>query len=863
MQIGSHSAPLIHLQAPGFSDHRHEIAQPTQRASHHLSSGTNISELGSFFSLKRTFENHAPAASVPNALCGAPRNAANWAGARFAGTTAIDSDPPDQLDCMDADDVETEDGVGPSGYSPGPSGVAEASNNAHLRVPQSGFPYKRRHISTTRSGLTLTRCYTNRTPSPLAPGGADTTPQIQTSLQTLELGSRSYEVSAYVASPDNSCKGVITGALPIPTEDALMNDTVTYAQGINIIQARAFGTNGAYAYTPSRAGVFPDTFTFKVWNFDADLSDQSPKCATAASEPATDTTSAHIRRNDEHHDGCVPRCLTCGSDEHATIDLGCPARQRRPGPRTLRDGRQLPEKPNTPPLRKNTEELPPHNQPRGSSQNADSQGPTRTARSKRPKIPNQGQQTSQPIQPQAPPPIQTPAHPSRNHPTPSSQCGAKSNATWPALPQRQSTHAPGLAARAAAPSASGSATGGHLNQVSQSQLQRRQDPLADSGKSPVEQASQMSSQSTPPHSPALVQQTCAQYFQTPEFTQGLTQLVLKFVSDSLEAVKTQLSREQEQALQRMETTFSHRMEKIDPRSRRTAHIREFRLPQRLNMANSSNRQNSGRAGRNLLRTLRLEPSGTMRNEEAWSPIPIKVAAHMQLKPLPRNMNRQRHPGRRKARADYYIRWYRNRDDVLYVDAAVGPLEGTATAAAAMTEDGRINTSASIKTARPDVAEGVALALAVAHAVADSTITEICADSQSAYRYFRQGIAPNTVSRILRNIPSLPHPVTITWVPGHECIPGNERVNAHVRGLSIRTLEDHSPKPVTKPEEGICTYHQITSYYRNGRRDLPAPHYSLTPNQSSRGSTEKKDTTSVVTRTDAYQISRDVPCIMRL
>ncbi|KAH7939067.1 hypothetical protein HPB52_005243 [Rhipicephalus sanguineus] len=202
-------------------------------------------------------------------------------------------------------------------------------------------------------------------------------------------------------------------------------------------------------------------------------------------------------------------------------------------------------------------------------------------------------------------------------------------------------------------------------------------------------------------------------------------------------------------------------------------------------------------GRNLLRTLRLEPSGTTRNEEAWSPIPIKVAAHMHLKPLPRNMNPQRHPGRRKARADYYIRWYRNRDDVLYVDAA-----------------------------------GVALALAVAHAAADSTIAEICTDSPSAYRYFRQGIAPNTVPRILRNIPSLPHPVTITWVPGHECIPGNERVNAHVRGLSIRTLEDHSLKPVTKPEEGICTYHQITSYYRNGRRDLPAPHYSLTPNQSS-------------------------------
>ncbi|KAL3193177.1 hypothetical protein MRX96_018008 [Rhipicephalus microplus] len=68
-------------------------------------------------------------------------------------------------------------------------------------------------------------------------------------VQTLKLGSRSYEVSAYVASPDNSCKGVITGALSIHSEDALMNDTVTYPQSFNIIQARPFGTNGACLYT--------------------------------------------------------------------------------------------------------------------------------------------------------------------------------------------------------------------------------------------------------------------------------------------------------------------------------------------------------------------------------------------------------------------------------------------------------------------------------------------------------------------------------------------------------------------------------------------------------------------------------------
>ncbi|KAH8029132.1 hypothetical protein HPB51_022742 [Rhipicephalus microplus] len=221
----------------------------------------------------------------------------------------------------------------------------------------------------------------------------------------------------------------------------------------------------------------------------------------------------------------------------------------------------------------------------------------------------------------------------------------------------------------------------------------------------------------------------------------------------------------------------------------------------------------------------------MRNEESWSPIPIRVTAHVQLKPLPRNMNPQRYPGRHKARADYYIRRYKNREDVLYIDAAVGPLEGTAMAAA-MTEYGRISISASVKKARPDVAEGVALAIAGVHLAADFTITEISTDSQGAYRYFRQGITPKTVLRILSNILSLLHQVSITWVPGHECIHGSERVHAHVRGLSIRTLGDRSPETVRKPQEGIRTYHEITRYYRNGRRDFLAPHFSLTPNQSS-------------------------------
>ncbi|KAL3174878.1 hypothetical protein MRX96_010911 [Rhipicephalus microplus] len=85
-----------------------------------------------------------------------------------------------------------------------------------------------------------------------------------------------------------------------------------------------------------------------------------------------------------------PQCLTCGSDEHPTIDLGCPTRQRRPGPRVLRDERPLLEKPNDPPLKQLCEQLPTNNQPRSGPQHASSEGHGRSARSKRSKTPKHG-----------------------------------------------------------------------------------------------------------------------------------------------------------------------------------------------------------------------------------------------------------------------------------------------------------------------------------------------------------------------------------------------------------------------------------------------------------------------------------------
>ncbi|KAL3208841.1 hypothetical protein MRX96_038561 [Rhipicephalus microplus] len=167
----------------------------------------------------------------------------------------------------------------------------------------------------------------------------------------------------------------------------------------------------------------------------------------------------------EHHDDCVPRSLTCGSDEHRTIDLGCPARQKRPGPRVLRDERQLLEKPNDPPLKQLSQQLPSNNQPCSSPQHASREDHGSSARSNCSKSPKTWKADLATYSIPSTCTVQASAQSSRNYQPPSSQCSAKSYNTWPALPQREPTHARGLEARAASASSSGLAAGGRLDQA--------------------------------------------------------------------------------------------------------------------------------------------------------------------------------------------------------------------------------------------------------------------------------------------------------------------------------------------------------------------------------------------------------------
>ncbi|KAH7933137.1 hypothetical protein HPB49_009088 [Dermacentor silvarum] len=427
---------------------------------------------------------------------------------------ASNSDPAGQLDCMDAEYMEHERDIGPCDYRPGPSGAADASNDTLPQPPVPRTPWYR--VVDARRRRVVAEEYSKTPPAPFD----SREPAIQTALraplplearirvrkeqnialvstpdpdlaeqlchiQTLLLDSKSYQVSAYVASPDNSCKGVITGALPIPTEDALMNATVTYPHAINIIQARPFGKNGACLYTFEGRRV-PSYVYFQGVEF---------RCRPF--RPVTQVCHCCLRTGHRHDICAYPQEWRCGN--YGVLN---PDEHHEQGARALsvKEGGQDPKGHNTTPPRRDTRVSATNQQPGDIPKNTSSQGPQSTARSKEPKTSYHEKKTKQHFQPRVPPTIRTPATPLSIHPPfAPAQCGARSEVTWPALPQREPTQAPGSAARGGPTSSSSSATGGSLDP--DPQLQQRQDPLADASKSPVEQASPIPPHSAPPHAP--------------------------------------------------------------------------------------------------------------------------------------------------------------------------------------------------------------------------------------------------------------------------------------------------------------------------------------------------------------------------
>lgn len=213
-----------------------------------------------------------------------------------------------------------------------------------------------------------------------------------------------------------------------------------------------------------------------------------------------------------------------------------------------------------------------------------------------------------------------------------------------------------------------------------------------------------------------------------------------------------------------------------------------------------------------------------------TPVPREIRDLITIAPIPRNMHPDLNRGRRLARATALLRRIDMKtDDASFVDAAAYR-NNRAFAAVAVSSSQRILNSATILTREPEIAEQVAIALAVL----DSKRNVIYSDSRPAIKAFERGVVSDQALRILRSADqsTLKHH-TVIWFPAHlGRVPGappnlNEIAHDAARALTDRAVpgQPHLAEIETNRDAPI-TYNEITKHFYLGRRIFPPPHPKL-------------------------------------
>ncbi|KAG0436812.1 hypothetical protein HPB47_017747 [Ixodes persulcatus] len=156
-------------------------------------------------------------------------------------------------------------------------------------------------------------------------------------ISALTLGTKQYEVTAYLAVPDNSCRGVISGVETRPTAEELTENL--RATGINILYARMMGQTDTAVITFE--GIRVPRFVYlsggeypcrpyqprqQVCGVCLGLGDRTDVCPQPEQSRCT-TCRAPGGAMEDHE--CTAHCVNCGG-EHPATDPRCPARQRAP-----------------------------------------------------------------------------------------------------------------------------------------------------------------------------------------------------------------------------------------------------------------------------------------------------------------------------------------------------------------------------------------------------------------------------------------------------------------------------------------------------------------------------------------------------
>ncbi|KAG0412297.1 hypothetical protein HPB47_010588 [Ixodes persulcatus] len=195
-------------------------------------------------------------------------------------------------------------------------------------------------------------------------------------------------------------------------------------------------------------------------------------------------------------------------------------------------------------------------------------------------------------------------------------------------------------------------------------------------------------------------------------------------------------------------------------------------------------------------------------------VPRRVREKLTIPNLPRHMHPVHHVERRTARAKALRRLLEKEERVYYTDAA--RYDRDAMAAAMVDKQGKIVASCSVRTTEPEVAEEVAIALALK--LQDAKI--VVSDSQMAIRQYAKGrISPVTLR------------VKLTWTPAHSSLPSNEEAHDAARGLTrrARATSDPSIESLTGGDR-LVTFRDILNYYAGERMRYPPAHSSLDKRQ---------------------------------
>ncbi|KAH7950197.1 hypothetical protein HPB49_020856 [Dermacentor silvarum] len=155
-------------------------------------------------------------------------------------------------------------------------------------------------------------------------------------IQELSISQRTYPVSAYLAAPDDSCKGIVPGLEPGTPSHMLVEEL--QASGIQILQARMMGqTNIALVtfeglrvprfvrFLGAELRCYPHRPRQPVCKTCLKLGHRADHCPTP---DVTICEQCGIENPTPSHP-CSPRCKSCGGD-HPTTEPKCPQRQRQP-----------------------------------------------------------------------------------------------------------------------------------------------------------------------------------------------------------------------------------------------------------------------------------------------------------------------------------------------------------------------------------------------------------------------------------------------------------------------------------------------------------------------------------------------------